>query len=296
MARRKKAEQEKQRSPIYTENGERVIEVDITRLKTFEKHPFKVKDDEEMALLLESIQKNGIINPLIVTPKEDGLYQIVSGHRRKHCAELLGMKKVPVIIRYMKEEDSIISMVDSNLQRSTISHSEKAFAYRMKNEAMKKKARQTRKTLEGTVDSIKGKRTVEKIGEKTGDSPRQITRYIRLTYLIPELLEKLDLGEISFNPAVDIAFLSEQEQRWVLEAMEYTQSTPSLSQSHRLKDMSRDDDMTYEDVKLILSETKKGDSTLVTFTSEQLHEFFPKGYTVEEMKKEILDLLTEIFK
>lgn len=296
MARRKKVDQENVRSPIYADGGEKVVEVDIIRLKDFDRHPFKVQDDEAMNLLMDSIRKNGIITPLIVIPKEDGCYQIVSGHRRKHCAELLGMKKVPVIIRYMQEEDSIISMVDSNLQRTKISFSEKAFAYKMKNEAMKKKASQSRKTMAGTLDAIKGKRTVELIGKKSGDSPRQITRYIRLTYLIPELLSKLDLGEISFNPAVDIAFLSEQEQRWVLDVMEYTQSAPSLSQTHRLKELSQDDDMTYEDVKMILSETKRGEATLVTFTSEQLHQFFPKGYTPEEMKKEILDLLTDIFK
>ena len=165
----------------------------------------------------------------------------------------------------------------------------------MKNEALKQKARQNRKTVEGTVENIKGKRAVELLGEKTGDSPRQITRYIRLTHLIPELLEKLDMDNIGFNPAVDIAFLSEQEQRWVLDVMELTQSSPTLSQTHRLKEMSREDEMTYEDVRAVFEEEKHGNPTLVTFTVEQLHRYFPKGYTAEEMKQEILDLLTDIF-
>lgn len=276
MARKKKSEQEKQRDPIYTKGGETVVEIEISKLKTFENHPFKVRDDEDMHLLMESIQKNGIMNPLIVMPKEDGTYQIISGHRRRHCAEKLGMEKVPALIRFMQEEDSIISMIDSNLQRSKISHSEKAFAYKMKNEALKQKARQNRKTVEGTVENIKGKRAVELLGEKTGDSPRQITRYIRLTHLIPELLEKLDMDNLGFNPAVDIAFLSEQEQRWVLDVMELTQSSPTLSQTHRLKEMSREDEMTYEDVRAVFEEEKHGNPTLVTFTVEQLHRYFPK--------------------
>lgn len=276
MARRKKSEQEQQRAPIYSENGERVVEIEISKLITFEHHPFKVKDDEDMKLLLDSIQKSGIMNPLIVTPKEDGMYRIISGHRRKHCAEQLGFETVPAIIRFMQEEDSIISMIDSNLQRSRISHSEKAFAYKMKNEALKKKAKRIRRTVDGALENIRGKRAVEVLGKKTGDSPRQVTRYIRLTHLIPELLEKLDMDQLGFNPAVDIAFLSEEEQRWVLDVMELTQSSPTLSQTHRIKEMSRDDEMTYEDVRAVFEEEKQGNPALITFTAEQLHRFFQK--------------------
>lgn len=295
MGRRKKTGENEKKDPIYATGGEKVVELELSKLKTFDNHPFKVQDDDEMLLLMESISKNGIINPIIVIPKEEGFYQIVSGHRRKHCAEKLGLEKIPVIIRYMKEEDSIISMVDSNLQRTKISHSEKAFAYKMKNEALKRKASQSKKTMEGRVASAKKKRNVEILGEKAGDSPRQVTRYIRLTYLIPELLEKLDTGNLGFNPAVDLAFLSEQEQRWVLDVMECTQSSPTLAQTHRIKEMSRQDDMSYDDIKAVFEAEKQGDSTLITFSSEQLHKFFPKFYTAEEMKKEILNLLREIF-
>ena len=295
MGRRKRNDQETEKDSGCSSGADKVVEMEVSRLKDFENHPFRVKDDDAMLLLLDSVRKNGIISPLIVTPKDDGFYQIISGHRRRRCAELLGLETVPVLIRYMQEDDSIISMVDSNLQRTEITHSEKAFAYRMKNEAMKRKIRIAKKTMEGTVEAVKGKRTVEVLSEKAGDSPRQVTRYIRLTYLIPELLEKLDTGKLGFNPAVDLAFLSEQEQRWVLDVMESTQSSPTLSQTHRIKEMSRQDDMTYDDVMAVFEDKKHEDVTLITFTSEQLHRFFPKGYTAEEMKKEIFALLKDIF-
>lgn len=201
---------------LFHTESEKVVEIGLERLRPFKNHPFKVKEDEAMAQLMESIERYGIMNPLIVMPTREGVYQIVSGHRRKHCAEKLGYTQVPVIIRYMKEDDSIISMVDSNLHRDKILFSEKAFAYYMKNEAMKRKTGKRRRTQEGQLESIKGTKTIQLIGKETGESPRQVLRYIRLTLLVPELLDMLDEGKISFNPAVELSFLSEVEQKWVL--------------------------------------------------------------------------------
>lgn len=284
-------------NPIYAIPGEIVVEVETRRLTTFIDHPYKVKNDEAMKQLMDSIKKNGIIMPLIVIPTMEGNYQIISGHRRKYCADALGIEKVPVIIRSMLDEDSIISMVDSNLQRQTISYSEKAFAYKLKNEAMKRKIARRRKTADGKLEHFKGesKRTVEIISDQCGDSPRQITRYIRLTFLIPELLEKLDQGELSFNPAVDIAFLPEEEQRWVLDAMDFAQAAPSLSQTHRIRAMSKVGAITQDGVKEILSESKKGDVCQITFSKEQLYRFFPSDYTPEQVKREVLEILSQVF-
>lgn len=283
--------------PIYEYEGEKVVEVETSRLRSFDDHPYKVVNDEMMKLLMDSIQKNGIITPLIVTPTKEGNYCIISGHRRRYCARALGLHKVPVIIRTMPEEDSVITMVDSNLQRQSISYSEKAFAYKMKNEALKQKVGKRRKTSEGRLDKLKGenKRAVELISEECGDSPRQITRYIRLTYLIPELLEKLDAGHLSFNPAVDLSFLSEEEQKWVLDAMNFTQAIPSLSQTHRIRDMSRYGTISEDAVKEILSETKKSETSVISFSKEQLYRYFPKDYTPEEVKREILEILDQVF-
>lgn len=270
---------------------EKVVEIGIERLRPFVNHPFKVKDDEDMEKLLESIKLYGIMNPLIVMPTPEGYYQIVSGHRRKHCAELLGYTKVPVIIRYMLEDDSIISMVDSNLQRDRLLFSEKAFAYQMKNEAMKRKTGKQRKSLDGRPNELKGTKTISLIAKETGESSRQVLRYIRLTNLLPELLEMLDQGKISFNPSVDIAFLSPEQQQWVLEAIDYTQCTPSVSQSRRIKLLSYEGNLTQDLVIEILGEVKKGDMNRVIFKNSQMYKYFPKEYSPEQIKTEILKLL-----
>lgn len=237
---------EKNEKPLLNTEEELVVEIALERLQPFKDHPFKVKDDEDMKQLRESISMYGIMNPLIVTPTKDGTYQIVSGHRRKHCAEQLGYRKVPVIIRVMQEDDAVISMVDSNLQRETITYSEKAFAYHMKNEALKHKSRKKRKTQEGNLAALRGDKIVDQLGEEIGVSPRQIMRFIRLTKLVPELLEMLDKGDISFNPAVELSFLKEEEQRWVLDGMDYTQSKPSLSQAKRFKMLSQEKKLTAD--------------------------------------------------
>lgn len=267
---------------------EKIVEIEIERLKPFKNHPFQVKDDKEMHLLVESIEKYGILNPLIVRPILDGGYEIISGHRRKYAAEKLGYRKVPVIIRVMNEDDSIIKMVDSNLHRERISYSEKAFAYKMKNDVLKRKAGRKKSQVDHRE---KRKRTIEIISEDCGDSPKQVQRYISLTRLIPEMLQKLDDEIISFNPAVEISALKEKEQRELLEAMDYAQAIPSLSQAQRIKKLSKEGQLTLEKMQEIMSEIKKGEITRVQFTNEQLYRYFPNSYTPAMMKREILALL-----
>lgn len=281
---------------LFHPGVEKVVEIGLERLRPFENHPFKVKEDEAMAQLMESIERYGIMNPLIVMPTREGVYQIVSGHRRKYCAEKLGYTQVPVIIRYMKEEDSIISMVDSNLHRDKILFSEKAFAYYMNNEAMKRKTGKRRRTQEGQLESIKGTKTIQLIGKETGESPRQVLRYIRLTLLVPELLDMLDEGKISFNPAVELSFLSEIAQKWVLNGMDYAQAAPSVSQAKRIKALSQEKKLTQQKINEILSEIKKSDMSRVIFKNSQMYKYFPRYYSVEQMKEEIIALLEKDYK
>ena len=270
------------------EKEERIIEIEIERLRPFKEHPFQVKDDKEMFLLQESIEKYGILNPLIVRPVPDGYYEIISGHRRKHAAEKLGYRKVPVIIRVLSEDDSILSMVDSNLHRERISYSEKAFAYKLKNDVLKRKSGRKKSQVDHKTPR---KRSIDIISEDCGDSPKQVQRYISLTKLIPEMLQKLDDEIISFCPAVEIAALKENEQRELLKAMDYAQAIPSLSQAQRIKQLSKEKQLSLEKMEEIMSEVKKGEITRVAFTNEQLHKYFPNSYTPAMMKREILALL-----
>lgn len=272
----------------FVRPDEKIIEIEIERLRPFKDHPFQVKDDKEMYLLKESIEKYGILNSLIVRPVPDGVYEIISGHRREHAAELLGYRKVPVIIRVMSEDESILSMVDSNLHREKISFSEKAFAYKMKNDVLKKQSKEKK----GQVDHKKPKkRIVEIISEECGESVKQVQRYISITRLIPEFLQRLDDELISFNPAVEISALKEEEQKQLLEAMDYAQAVPSLSQAQRIKKLSKEQKLTLEKMQDIMSEVKKGEITRVAFTNEQLHKYFPSRYTPAMMKREIIALL-----
>lgn len=278
-----------QKKFIVPNEEEKIIQIEIERLITFKDHPFKVQEDEDMKMLMESIEKYGILNPLIVRPLKEGVYEIVSGHRRRYAAEKLGYRKVPVIIRVMQDEESVIAMVDANLQRESISFSEKAFAYKMKNDAMKRvRGRKKRGQID---DNLLGKRTIEIIAEESGESYKQIQRYIKITALHPKLLEMLDKGEISFNPAVEISNLKMKEQENFLEAMDYAQSVPSLSQAQRIKALSKSGKLTLEEMQDILSEIKKGEITRVTFTNEQLHRYFPDNYTPQMMKREIIAIL-----
>lgn len=271
------------------EPDEKIIEIEMERLRSFRNHPFKVKADAEMLLLIESIGKYGVMNPLIVRPVPEGVYEIISGHRRKYAAQQLGFRKLPVIIRVMKDEDAVINMVDSNLQRERISPSEKAFAYKMKYNALKRKG--GRKNSGQDDHHFAGRRTIELIGDDSGESPKQVQRFLKLTELIPELLEMLDDGAIAFNPAYEIAFLTQEEQKELIEAMNYTQSMPSLSQAQRLKKLSKEGVLTPERMKEILSEIKKGDISRVMFKNEQLYQYFPRDYTAQQMKDKILDVL-----
>lgn len=280
---------DQQKKSFLPDDGEQIIQIEIERLKTFKNHPFKVQDDEEMKLLKESIEKYGILNPLIVRPLKEGVYEIISGHRRRFAAEQLGYRKVPVIIRVMRDEESVIAMVDANLQREQISYSEKGFAYKMKNEAMKRVRGRRKK---GQIDdSLRGIRTIELIAKESGESYKQIQRYIKITSLHPTLLKMLDSGEISFNPAVEIASLKMNEQEKFIEAMDYAQSIPSLSQAQRIKELSKNGTLSLEKMQDILCEVKKGEIKRVTFTNEQLHRYFPESYTSSMMKREIVAIL-----
>ena len=269
-------------------SDEKIVEIELERLRSFENHPFKVTEDGQMMELQESIQKYGILNPLIVRPRPEGVYEIISGHRRKFAAEKIGYRKVPVIIRMLNDDEAVISMVDSNLQREMLRPSEKAFAYKMKYEVIKRKAGR-RKC--GQVDQLFGKKSIEVIGEDCGDSPKQVQRYIRITELIPELLERVDDGSMGFTPAVQISYLKKEEQREMLEAMEFAQCSPSLSQAIRLKKLSGEEKLTEQMMETVLSEVKQKEIDRVVFKNEQLHRFFPTDYTSEQMRREILEIL-----
>lgn len=269
-------------------SDEKIVEIELERLRSFENHPFKVTEDGQMMELQESIKKYGILNPLIVRPRPEGVYEIISGHRRKFAAEKIGYRKVPVIIRMLNDDEAVISMVDSNLQREMIRPSEKAFAYKMKYEVIKRKAGR-RKC--GQVDQLFGKKSIEVIGEDCGDSPKQVQRYIRITELIPELLERVDDGSMGFTPAVQISYLKKEEQREMLEAMEFAQCSPSLSQAIRLKKLSGEEKLTEQMMETVLSEVKQKEIDRVVFKNEQLHRFFPTDYTSEQMRREILEIL-----
>ena len=279
----------KEEMSIESLEGDQVIEMDINRLRDFKNHPFKVTADISMVELKESIQKFGILNPLIVRPVMEGYYEIISGHRRRYAARQLGYTKVPVIIKVMRTDEAIVAMVDSNLQREFITPSEKARAYKMKYDVLRKKKNVN--CCGRVVHKTKGKRTVEILAEQYGESAKQIQRYLKLNDLIPDLLAKVDDDELSFSAAIEIAFLKEEEQQWFLEAMTFAQSTPSLSQAQRIKRLSQEKKLTKDEIKDILAEIKREDVSRVTFKTEQLRRFFPKDYTIEMMKREMIDIL-----
>ena len=238
------------------ENGEKIIEIQLERLRTFKNPPFKIWMDQEMIRLSASVEKYGIINPLIVRPIPDGVYEIISGHRRKAAAEKFGYRKVPVIIRVMSDDEAVINMVDSNLQRQQITFSEKAFAYKMKNEAMKRTGGR-RKSSQSDYP-LKGKKTVEIIGEEFGDSAKQVQRYLKLTDLIPELLEKLDNGELSFNPAVELSYLTIEEQKEFIDAMEYIQREELLPSEKAFAYKMKMDAMKRQGIRTDLTSCQNG--------------------------------------
>ena len=276
---------------------EKVQRIPISDLVPFKNHPFKVIDDEAMLRTTESIAQFGVLTPLIARPLEDGGYEIISGHRRAHAAEAAGLTEVPVIVRDMDDDAATVLMVDSNLQRENILPSERAFAYKMKLEAMKHQGERTDLQEEGTSGQVGQKLggTVSRdlLAEQAGDSSRNVQRFIRLTNLIPELLDMVDQKQISFNPAVELSYLTPEEQQHVIEAMDFTQAAPSLSQAQRLKKLSQEGGCTLEAMQDILGEVKKGNLERVAFKSEQLRKYFPKSYSPKQMQDTIIKLLEQ---
>ena len=273
---------------------ERVQKIPISELKPFQNHPFKVVDDEAMLRTTESIAQFGVLTPLIARPLEEGGYEIISGHRRVHAAEAAGLTEVPVIVRDMTDDEAVVLMVDSNLQRENILPSERAFAYKMKMEAMKRQGERTDLQENGTSSQVETKlRSDEIMGNETGQSRAQVQRFIRLTNLIPELLDMLDQKMISFNPAVELSYLKPEEQKSLIEAMDFTQAAPSLSQAQRLKKLSQEGGCSLDDMCGILGEIKKGDLERVAFKSEQLRKYFPKSYSPKQMQDTIVKLLEQ---
>ena len=273
---------------------EKVQKIPISELVPFKNHPFKVVDDEAMLRTTESIAQFGVLTPLIARPLEDGGYEIISGHRRAHAAEAAGLMEVPVIVRDMDDDAATVLMVDSNLQRESILPSERAFAYKMKLEAMKRQGERTDLQGDGTSTQVVSKlRSNEQLGEQNNQSRETVRRFIRLTNLIPELLDMVDQKQISFNPAVELSYLTPEEQQQVIEAMDFTQAAPSLSQAQRLKKLSQEGGCTLEAMQDILGEVKKGDLERVAFKSEQLRKYFPKSYSPKQMQDTIIKLLEQ---
>lgn len=269
---------------------ERVQNISISELVPFKDHPFKVVDDEAMLRTTESIAQYGVLTPLIARPLEGGGYEIISGHRRAHAAELAGLTEVPVLVRQMDDDAATVLMVDSNLQRENILPSERAFAYKMKLEAIKHQGERTDLTSAQVGRKLEA---ADIVGQEAGESRNQVRRYIRLTNLIPELLELVDQKQISFNPAVELSYLAPEEQEIFLTAMEEVQAAPSLSQAQRLKKLAQDGNFTMDAAREIMSEVKKGDLERVTFRNEQLRKYFPRSYTTQQMQDTILKLLDQ---
>ena len=269
---------------------ERVQSIRLSALVPFKEHPFKVVDDEAMLRTTESIAQYGVLTPLIARPLEDGSYEIISGHRRAHAAELAGLTEVPVLVRRMDDDAATVLMVDSNLQRENILPSERAYAYKMKLEAMKHQGERTDLTSGQLGPKL---RSDEQLAQEAGESRKQVQRYIRLTNLIPELLDLVDQKQISFNPAVELSYLKAEEQEMFIQAMDEVQAAPSLSQAQRLKKLSQEGCFTLDAAREIMNEVKKGDLERVTFRNEQLRKYFPRSYTTQQMQSTILKLLDQ---
>ena len=276
---------------------EKVQEIPLGELHPFRNHPFKVKDDAAMQDTVESVREYGVLVPAIARPDPDGGYELIAGHRRHHASELAGKETMPVIIRDLDDDAATIIMVDSNLQREELLPSERAFAYKMKLEAMKRQAgRPMKENRDQVGHNFSGKRTVELIAENAPDSRNQIQRYIRLTELIPTLLDMVDERKIAFNPAVELSYLKKEEQTLLLEAMDSEQATPSLSQAQRLKKFSQQKMLSLDVMRAVMSEEKKTDLDRVTLKNETLRKYFPKSYTPKQMEDTIIKLLEGWYK
>lgn len=266
---------------------ERVQEIPLDQLKPFKNHPFKVRDDQRMLDTVDSIREYGVLVPAIARPDPEGGYELISGHRRKRGCEMAGLQTMPVIIRNLDDDAAVLVMVDSNIQREELLPSERAFAYKMKLEALKHQG--ARSDL--TSMQVAQKLSVQKVGDDAGVSKDQVRRFIRLTELISELLDMVDERKLAFNPAVEVSYLKRDEQRMLLEAMDAEQTTPSLSQAQRLKKFSQEGRLTEEGMSAIMSEEKKSDMDKVTLRSDTLRRYFPKSYTPKQMEQTIIKLL-----
>ena len=268
---------------------EKVVEIPLSELHPFKDHPFKVKDDEAMMETADSIRQYGVLVPAIVRPDADGGYELVAGHRRHHASELAGKETLPCIVRDLDDDAATIIMVDSNLQRESLLPSERAFAYKMKLEAMKHQG--ARLDLTSRQVGEKSQTSIQAVAEQAGESQRQVQRFIRLTELIPPLLDMVDEKEIALSPAYELSFLKPEEQAQLVETMDYEQATPSLSQAQRMKKFSQEGRLTEDVMLAILSEEKKSELNRVTLTSDTLRKYFPKSYTPKKMEETIIKLL-----
>ncbi len=272
---------------------EKVMEIPLAELHAFEGHPFKVKDDEAMLETAESVRQYGVLVPAIARPRTEGGYELIAGHRRHRASELAEKETMPVIVRDLDDDAATIIMVDSNLQRESLLPSERAFAYKMKLDAMKRQAGRPSKENGSQVGNDFGKKSSEQLAEQVGQSKNQIFRFIRLTELIPPLLDMVDEKKIAFNPAYELSFLTKEEQATLMETMDYEQATPSLSQAQRMKKFSQEGKLSKDVMLAIMSEEKKSDLDKVTFTSDTLRKYFPKSYTPRKMEETIIKLLEQ---
>ena len=272
---------------------EQVQQIPIDELFPFKNHPFKVLDDESMQRTVESVEQYGVLSPLIARPRPEGGYEIISGHRRQHAAQLAGLDALPVIVRQMDDDAAVLLMVDSNLQRENILPSERAFAYKMKLEAIKNQGARSDLTCGQFGHKLNGAKARDIVADESGDNARNVQRFIRLTNLIPELLEMVDEKKIAFNPAVELSYLDESQQRDFLEAMNDTQNAPSLSQAQRLKKLAQEGHFSYDVAFAVMGEEKKDELDKVVIKNDTLRKYFPRSYTPKQMEDTIIKLLDQ---
>ena len=272
---------------------EQVQQIPIGELFPFKNHPFKVLDDESMQRTVESVEQYGVLSPLIARPRPEGGYEIISGHRRQHAAQLAGLDTLPVIVRNMDDDAAVLLMVDSNLQRENILPSERAFAYKMKLEAIKNQGARSDLTCGQIGHKLNGAKARDIVADESGDNARNVQRFIRLTNLVPELLDMVDEKKIAFNPAVELSYLDESQQRDFLEAMNDTQNAPSLSQAQRLKKLAQEGHFSYDVAFAVMGEEKKDELDKVVIKNDTLRKYFPRSYTPKQMEDTIIKLLEQ---
>ena len=272
---------------------EQVQQIPIGELFPFKNHPFKVLDDESMQRTVESVEQYGVLSPLIARPRPEGGYEIISGHRRQHAAQLAGLDALPVIVRQMDDDAAVLLMVDSNLQRENILPSERAFAYKMKLEALKNQGARSDLTCGQIGHKLNGAKARDIVADESGDNARNVQRFIRLTNLVPELLDMVDEKKIAFNPAVELSYLDTNQQRDFLEAMNDTQNAPSLSQAQRLKKLAQEGHFSYDVAFAVMGEEKKDELDKVVIKNDTLRKYFPRSYTPKQMEDTIIKLLEQ---